>query len=182
MAPLAPMRPRPQAARRQRFAPTEFTPPRAPRTNQCALVANTLCVAQTRHNIRSLISNLRVAGAAGATAVFLVGTPSPRLANPPTHVRCRPAARAILARGPAPPAATGCHKSAAFSAPAKPRPSCWTPPTPPRYASRLLNRTSGGIGRRAGFRFRYRKVWGFKSLLVHNSDSTAESDATGCVM
>lgn len=30
------------------------------------------------------------------------------------------------------------------------------------------HRTSGGIGRRAGFRFRYRKVWGFKSLLVHS--------------
>ena|ERR1041385_3968510 len=29
-------------------------------------------------------------------------------------------------------------------------------------------RTSGGIGRRTGFRFRRRKAWGFKSLLVHS--------------
>jgi hypothetical protein len=40
------------------------------------------------------------------------------------------------------------------------------------YAPR--SRTSGGIGRRAGFRFRYRKVCGFKSLLVHRSESVEE--------
>jgi hypothetical protein len=41
-------------------------------------------------------------------------------------------------------------------------------PATPALCLRLLKRTSGGIGRRAGFRFRYRKVWGFKSLLVHS--------------
>ena len=30
-------------------------------------------------------------------------------------------------------------------------------------------RASGGIGRRAGFRFQYREVWGFKSLLAHHT-------------
>ena len=38
-----------------------------------------------------------------------------------------------------------------------------------RYLS--ASRTSGGIGRRTGFRFRRRKAWGFKSLLVHSTSA-----------
>ena len=51
------------------------------------------------------------------------------------------------------------HKTAAKRSARRPPHPRATPPAP--------HRTSGGIGRRAGFRFRYRKVWGFKSLLVH---------------
>ena len=50
----------------------------------------------------------------------------------------------------------------------------WTPSVGSRYTSPHLTSTSGGIGRRAGFRFRYRKVWGFKSLLVHYSESAKQ--------
>ncbi len=44
-------------------------------------------------------------------------------------------------------------------------------------ASRRATCTSGGIGRRPGFRFRCRKAWGFESLLVHSLCSRPRRDS-----
>src|SRR6266581_4274809 len=40
----------------------------------------------------------------------------------------------------------------------------------------------GGIGRRAGFRFQWRKSWGFESLRPHHAEGrTFNSDTSGAV-
>src|SRR3954451_11063946 len=49
------------------------------------------------------------------------------------------------------PVAPGCPTGSA----------CYRPPL-------LGPRARGGIGRRAGFRFQYRKMWGFESLRAHH--------------
>ena len=57
----------------------------------------------------------------------------------------------------------------------------------PTVANRHANGGDGAHSlplatRRAGFRFRYRKVWGFKSLLVHNSERFKKSASSSAIL
>jgi hypothetical protein len=61
------------------------------------------------------------------------------------------------------------YRNAANGSDFAPKTLHWRPFATPRYTS-------------AGFRFRYRKVWGFKSLLVHRKKRAgAEFAASRCV-
>ena len=52
--------------------------------------------------------------------------------------------------------------------------ACYTPPP-------LGPRARGGTGRRAGFRFQYRKMWGFESLRAHQPPGGPTKDFIGIV-
>src|SRR3546814_20259601 len=43
--------------------------------------------------------------------------------------------------------------------------------------ARFLTSGRGGTGRRAGFRFQYRKMWGFESLRPHQTAANADGRA-----